>query len=143
VLTFFGTLSASYATGPGSGNGGKGVLINGMPYLLDLVEGGVEENPYFAPNTQVDPELLDGVTKAFANTPHVPVYLIAKKLTEISKIQYIFALMMLKTMEVYQWKFVNLPPEEVNDQRNGVKVDPDNRIQLAKRLQKSIIIDKN
>jgi hypothetical protein len=128
--------------GPGSGNGGKGVLIDGKPYLLDLVEGGVERNPYVDRKIDVDPELLAGVQKAFTNLPLMPTELIARKLTEISKTRYILALLMLRTMGLFQWKFVILPPEEVNDQRQGVTVGVSQQFQLAKRLQRSIIIDK-
>lgn len=143
AVTFFVGSPIVHADGPGSGNGGSGVLLDGKPYLLDLVEGGVEKDPYFNPKVSAAPEILQAVQKIFVNNPQFPVELIARKITEISQIQYVYALLMLKTMEVFQWKLVNLPPEPVNDFRPGVALPNGSRLQLAKRLEKSIIIDKS
>ena len=143
AVTFIVTVAPCFAAeGPGSGNGGKGVVINGNPYLLDLVEAGLEQKAHIDLTLKVDPAVHERVAKAFASEPSFPVDLIALKLTEVMNAEFEQGLLMLKTMEIFQWRLVNLPPAPVNDQRNGVQVELPAYVQLAKRLETAIIIDR-
>lgn len=132
----------SAVEGPGSGNGGKGVMINGKPYLLDLVEGGVEQNPFFAGKPAPNADLLRRVEKIFGSDPNFPRTLIAAKLAEIQAQSYAAAQIILEAMDLYQWRLVNLAPGMVNDQREGVQVNPNDYRQIGKRLSRAIIIDR-
>ncbi|MGE0525994.1 MAG: hypothetical protein AB7G93_08930 [Bdellovibrionales bacterium] len=129
--------------GPGSGNGGKGVLIDGKPFLLDLVEGGVEKSPYFSPDVEVPKDIRDRLVKVFGHDSRFPIDLIGRKLIEVQNTFFQPGFLLLKSMELFRWRFVNLPPASVNDQREGLKANPRQYVQLGKRLQKTIIIDTN
>jgi len=135
--------SSNMQVGPGSGNGGKGVVIKGRLYLLDLVEAGIEKSPFFDETVQVPPYVRARVAQVFATLDDFPVDLVARKLAEIMSRNYAMGLLMLKTMELYRWRFVDIDLAPVHDQREGVKVQEGGYIQLAKRLSVSIIINRS
>ncbi len=131
--------------GPGSGNGGKGVMVEGKLYLFDLVEAGVEKDPYFDPSvtdTQaMQDEIVQNVT--FAKDPSFPVALVAQKLVEVMRNDFVIGALMLKTLELYQWRLVDLDLMPLNDHRQDVKAEAKDLIQLARRETRSILISRN
>jgi hypothetical protein len=135
--------SGSSSEGPGSGNGGKGVLIDGKPYLLDLVEAGLEKSPHFDEKVAVDPKILERVKKIFPDDKVFPVERIAQKISEVMEISFNYGLLMMKTMELFEWRLVAFAPKVVNDQREGVEVKPQDYVQIAKRLHHAIIFDEH
>src|SRR3954468_6367024 len=142
ILAFFCLVSLELHAGPSSGNGGKGVLINGQTYLLDFVEGGIEEHPFFNENVNPDRKIIERVYSVFGNIADFPIEEVAQKLTEIYQQSAAIGILMLKTMELYSWSLVNLPPKPVKDQREGVQVEAANYVQAAKRLRTNIILGR-
>ena len=137
------TSPTALSQGPGSGNGGKGVRLGDKLYLLDLVEAGVEKQPYFNMSIQVSPEISERVALTFSeNEACFPKELISRKLQEIMTFDFSYGLLLLKTMELFQWRVVDLSPTPVNDQREGVQIRADQFVQLAKRLHQQIIFDR-
>ena len=96
------------------GNGGDGVIIGNHIYVLDLVEAGVEENPFFNEEIQIDTEIQSRLEIIFSKIPNMPVNLLARKLSEIKAVDRIFALALLKTAEMYHWRLIN---EKYNDKK--------------------------
>lgn len=122
------------------GNGGDSVLISGKHYLLDLVEAGVEDAPYIDRKIKADANYLRRVKTALpGDFPHD---LIAKKLTEVKNVNPVMSLILLKTLEMYQWKVVNSELLNVRDENSVLKFSQLKVFQAAIRRDSSVLIDK-
>jgi hypothetical protein len=141
LVTIFVTVLANFAVaGPGVSGGGDAVNIGNKYYLLDLVEAGVERNPYIDRNIEVNPKHLARLKVALNDQfPHL---LIAKKLAEVYKVNRFLALAILKTIEAYQWRVVNKSLIDIIDENTDLKVPRQDLYQLAARKNVSILIDR-
>lgn len=83
IVCMLAALPALAVEGHGGGNGGADYVLNGKDYLLDLVEAGVQDDPYFASKV-LDPEIEKLVNEKIGEiaSPKV-VDLVTAKLTEI------------------------------------------------------------
>ncbi len=124
-----------------AGNGGDAILIGNNLYLLDMVEAGVEENPQIDLSAQPSVELQKRVDHAFPQG--FPTDLIAKKLVEIKRVNPMMALVLVKTMELYQWKLVNSALLDIADEHTNLKIPRKNIFQLAIRKSASILVDRS
>jgi hypothetical protein len=125
------------------GNGGGGVILaDGKPYLLDLVEAGVEKSPYFDPDCQTDPVFLARVKKALSSIPNAPAELIARKLTETyNNVDRVLAASLVAAMEMYLWRAEDLSLIPIPDADTVVDIPAGKKIQLAARIGHSIELD--
>ncbi len=130
------------ARGPGSGSGGKGVRVGEKVFLLDFTESGIEQDPAIDPQASLKPEFIVRLAKAFKGDVNFPLKGIAQKLAQILNVDYGFGITLLKTIEAYEWKFVEIEPSRLEDQREGLCIDSDKYVQVGKRLGRVIIIHR-
>ena len=140
-LTKTTLLMASLSSGD-KGNGGDGFVIEGTPYLYDLVEAGVHKTPYFDHNIKLDPYLQGRIEKIFSHAPDLDLKLVTRKLIEIYNVDKIFGISLLYAMELYSWRWVDLSLYDVPDDGDTVvRYNRDMLIQLAVRYNRAITID--
>ena len=90
------------------GNGGYGYEgDDGVLYSLDLVESGVEKNPYLNTSIAIQPDIKKYVDAAFDGVTGIPVIAIEQKLSEIYQISPVFALETARAFHLYSWGTVN------------------------------------
>lgn len=122
------------------GNGGDGIERNGKLYVLDLVEAGVEEAPYFRSGT-VAPSLLKLRLEMAFGSDGYPVDLIARKLVEIADGNPHLSAAIAQVIEEYNWRLVNSSLIDIKDEYTVL--DYKDLKQLAIRKQNTISIDKS
>jgi hypothetical protein len=140
-LCLIGTTSA--LAGNEAGHGGDGLWIGNRLYSLDLVEAGVEKDPYFNARIPVDPAIRARVSKVFASLDGAPIEMISQKLSEISRIDGFVAVTILKSFELFSWRLVQGPLVDVQDEDSALRYDPKKLVQLAVRKGRSILIDRD
>jgi hypothetical protein len=128
--------------GDKEGNGGDALLINGKPYLLDLVEHGIEKSPYFDSKVAIVSDVDQGVEKAFTSFS-VPKQLLKEKLSELYATDEAAAIGIVGTMVMYDWSLVDTPLVDINDVNSPLEFPAQNLVQLAVRLDRSISIRKD
>lgn len=129
------------AAGPGVTGGGDAVKVGNKYFLLDLVEAGVEHNPQIERDIQVNQKHFERLKTALSDEfPHL---MIAKKLAEVSRVNRILAITILKTIESYQWRLVNRSLIDIIDENTDLKIPRKDLYQLAARKNVSILIDRN
>lgn len=141
ILTLLLGTSYALAGGKEAGNGGGGVLEEGKPYLLDLVESGIEKAPFFDTTVEADPVYKARVAQAFSSLPDTPNELVSQKLTEISHLDQVLAASLMKVMELYFWKPIDFTLVHIPDEETVIDIDPSLQVQLAARLEHSIEIN--
>ena len=100
--------------GTKDGGGGYVVQINGQYKLLDFVEGGIEESPY-NPNVNVDPSIAAYLQKNIGGPRADVIERLANKFTLLARTNPGMAFVLIKSAEMYDWKFVNAPIVRLND----------------------------
>lgn len=134
----FGTAFA----GNEKGNGGDGLWLDGKLYSLDLVEAGVEMNPYFDSTVPMNQMILDRLTKKLDSKIY-PVNLLAAKLSEISSVHSKLGIIILKSIEMYQWRLVNSTLMDVQDEDSILAYPKADLVQLATRNLTTVSIDRS
>jgi hypothetical protein len=141
ISTLIGSINCPSAfANKEAGNGGDAIQIGNKLYLLDLVEAGVEENPQIDLTAQPSEELSKRVNQALPQG--FPKTLVAKKLAEIERINPMMARILLKAIEVYQWKLVNSALIDIADENTELKIPKNKLFQLAIRKSASILVDR-
>jgi hypothetical protein len=135
-------LGTSAFAGNEKGNGGDGLWLDGKLYSLDLVEAGVEVNPYFDNTIPMNEVILDRLTKKLDSKVY-PVKLLAAKLSEISSVHTKLAIIILKSIEMYQWRLVNSSLMDVQDENSILAYPSADLVQLATRKLTTISIDRS
>lgn len=130
-------LSLSAFAGDKGGNGGNGVYIHGQFYFFDLVEHGVEKNPYFDPSVTVNAEIKDRLLNTLPS--EFPIELIAKKLSELEKIDPIFSNVIMRAMELYDWVLIESELKTIDDTETILNIELN---QIAVRTNEKIYIDR-
>lgn len=123
------------------GGGGDLVYVNGKYYLLDLLEAGVEENPYIDHSITPNPDYVQRLNSVLP--AGFPNELIAKKMTEIERLNKMTALVLIRTIEAYQWKLVNSALLDIQDEFTDLDIPRQNLLQLAVRKSSTILVDRD
>ena len=124
------------------GNGGDGVIVGNHIYVLDLVEAGVEENPFFNEEIQIDTEIQRRLEVVFSKIPNMPVNLLARKFSEIKALDRILGLALLKTAKMYHWRLINEKFTDNQDENRILDYDPQDIVHLAKRNSRTARLQK-
>jgi hypothetical protein len=130
----------SAIAGERGGNGGDGITIDGKLYVLDLVEAGVEQDPHFGDGTGIIPSVLRKLTAHLGNE-YFPIEKIATKLADIEAIDPVMARIILRGIELYNWRLVSSSLVNVRDE--NTLLDYENLSQLAIRRNGTIMINRN
>lgn len=133
--------SLAFAGGQ-TGNGGIGIFLNNKLKMLDLVEYGVEDNPYFDNDIVSDPLIVERVERHFSkfNLVNVPIEKLSKKLTEVIKRDYKLGILLLGSICEYDWRLISTELRATNDDFSPV--DKNNLVQIAIRQGSTIHIDR-
>ena len=126
------------------GNGGDGVFLNGKYYLLDLVEFGVQEDPYFNHDVAINPVIESKVESAMADLPQNNKFtfvkrLLAQKLSEIELVDPLIAVSLLFSIDFYQWRIVL--PQLINIKDENSLLRDQDFVQLAIRRDQVIMLN--
>lgn len=147
IVLFLVFLSASFVhaqsrEGGVRGGGGDGVLKANKVYSLDLVEVGMELDPFFDSSVPVDFMILTRLqNKLSANL--FPVPLLARKISEVQKADPLFALLLLKAIEFYNWRIVDGSLIDIKDEDSLLDIPRKDLVQIASRSNSSVLIDRN
>ncbi len=135
--------------GDEGGAGGNGILIDGKPYLLDLVEYGIENNVVIDPVFVGHPyyQGIRSSIKALGDVNPLGPFAeeevankVTLKLLEIGTIHSEFAIAIWGAMTSHGWYIVN---QSLIDAWSGTStVDVSNRISLAVRRDKEVRINR-
>lgn len=122
------------------GNGGDGYIDGEKVYVLDLVEAGVEQDPFLEEGIQPDAAVVARIQKAVPFVNAEAAALLSRKLKEIEKKDLKLSWALLTTIEVYHWVLVapgllDIPDEESN-------IDPTKLVQLAIRNGRRIQVSR-
>lgn len=138
--------------GSGVGNGGDALLIRNKPILLDLVEAGVEKNPYV--NHQWDNSIdmfhMYGKVKSAVNLyqysnrqDDIPeMIILAAKFLEIETSNPLLARVLLESIQLYDFRLVNSELVNINDEQSSIDYNPNKLVQLACRRGYTIMINQ-
>lgn len=142
ILSIACCSSIAYAVTGHDGNGGDGIKIDNKIYLFDLVESGLHLVPYFDTNLEIDPNIQQRVNNALYPLSAQVNEKIAKKLTEIYRVDQVFSTVLLQTIEAYSWHVVkDFSLIEINDEDGSDIVIPKKDfVQAAVRSFRSIKI---
>ncbi|MGE3610915.1 MAG: hypothetical protein AB7I27_15095 [Bacteriovoracaceae bacterium] len=125
--------------GERGGNGGDGIWVGNKLYSLDLVEAGVEEDPYFDSSIVPNQRTVQRLKRTF-NSSQYPVNLIAQKMEEIKNLSPVFSQLLIMVSEQYQWRLVNSELIDIKDEDS--LLNSNRLVQLAIRKERTILIDK-
>jgi len=140
LLTVMVSLFALNAHAGREGHGGDALIRNGKLYLLDLVEAGVEEAPYFNDAIKPGEYFLETVQKTFKSQPVQFQNRLAQKLTEISKISDLMASAITEAIKLYSFRFVATDLIDVPDEDSSLSYDSNALVQIAIRREMIIMI---
>ncbi len=131
------------------GAGGNGMLIDGKPYLLDLVEYGIENNPYIEPGYVKHKQyasvksILDKLADSNETNPFQDSILrenLTLKILEIGSVHSQLALSVLWALQAHSWYIVNKALIDAWAGTSSLIVS--DRISLAVRNFKEIRINR-
>jgi len=137
VLVGLSTLNAQAGR---EGHGGDALMKGDKLYLLDLLEAGVEDAPYFNDKIQAEPYYLESIQKTFRSQSAAFQNRLAQKLTEISKVSELTAIALTEAIKVYSFRFVDSDLVDVADEDSSLSYDPKSLVQLAIRRGMVILI---
>lgn len=138
LLSVF-SIPTSYASKE-VGNGGNGLLMNGVPVVLDLVEAGVDTAPFFDDSIEINHALLLELKKGLPQFPETHK-LMARKLSEIEKISPPIAWALAESFRLFNIRVVNETLVNIHDDDSVVDYDPSVMVQLAIRRGTSIFLN--
>jgi hypothetical protein len=124
------------------GNGGVGVGINNKIYMLDLVEYGIQDQPYFGKKTPIG-GIRETLTSIFADTnlTNIPLDNFEQKISDVMNVDYFMARTMLEAMKGLDWRLVDSSLIRLNDE--NTVLNPQNIEQVAIRVGLVVYIDKS
>ena len=122
------------------GHGGDGVRQDGKIYLLDLIDAGVKDQPYF--NEQIIPTkyYLEAVKKSFPTQKSEFHDRLAQKLTEISTYSENTAKVLASAMQLFSFRFVQASLVDIPDEDSSLDYPDEQMVQLAIRRGRVIQI---
>ena len=145
VVAFCGT-QLCFAGNEG-GAGGDGVLLGEELFPIDLVEAGIENNPYIDSSLENHPALPGVILRLEVplrplNDPEA-IRMVAIKLIEISRVSIPLALTLLQTIEAYRWVLVNHSLVDVKDEDTVLEIGAGKLVQLAIRRLHSVMVSRD
>lgn len=152
ILSTFVIGALAMAGGKEVGNGGDGYVDDyGKIHVLDLVESGVEDDPYLSEEIEPLPFIQARVNRALMLMPQAPLALLTRKISHIYQLDQIMAYNLLYALEAYSWKpvkkgkLMDISDEDsILDVADDIFDEPDRKlVQLAIRREKSIHYDLN
>jgi hypothetical protein len=128
----------------GGAHGGVGIVLDRKIYLLDLVEAGVQKDPFFDADVPTRPDFQEQVDLALTNLKlkQSTRVLIAKKLSELDRISRSAALEILLGMKMYSWRMVDAKLMPTYDEHTAILRPEGTRVQLASRTTRTIMLSK-
>jgi hypothetical protein len=141
----FGGIIHSRADGgsTGVGNGGDGLQLNGKVYVLDLVESGAEESPFFDPRFQAREQFTIRLQRTLGHLPDLNIQKLSRKLNELARVvSPFFARMLLQTIEKFNWVVVSQTLVDIPDEDSVLDYPAGMLIQLAVRRDTVIRIGR-
>ena len=123
------------------GHGGDGVLIDGVPYVLDLVEIAQYKNPYFRDANYYDVEIKNFIRNHLDIADEDAIY-IAAKLMELKFMAPIYYFQLLTQLKQMDWFIVNRSLKDVKDEDTVFEFSEGELVQLAIRRSFKITIDQ-
>lgn len=135
------TNSLTVAFAGQEGHGGDGLIINGKPYLLDLVEAGVEDKPLYNANIKINPLIMQSLTRSLPQFDSATNKL-AKKLSEIHAVSPRIAWALTYSFDFYDFRLVNPSLVNIPDEDSSIDYNPKDLVQLAIRKGPSILINR-
>lgn len=143
ALLFLSLFSVnSFANGYVIGNGGDAIYIDGRLYARDLVENGVESNPYFG--ELFDPSLTQ-IINHLDNKHKNLVYsreLLHRKLSDLNAIHPNLGHYIAMALSNYKWRLVNIPLATTASKGEIFLGLRKSLVQIANRLDRDIRIHK-
>lgn len=140
ILLFSAFTSSVVYASKEVGNGGNGLLLNGKPIVLDLIEAGVDDAPFFDNSVELNPLLLEEVKKGLSNFPETHK-LIAQKLSEVEKKSPAIAWALAESFRLFNIRVVNEALVNIHDDDSVIDYDPAIMLQLAIRRGTSIFLN--
>lgn len=151
------SVTPARAEGHGPGNGGNAVLVDGKLYLLDLVEAGVQKNPYIqnindfrsCQDNECTVRKFNSSEGRFLARAYS--YFREKKfdfettrlLTEkLLSLNTLVRDELLLAIVLYQWRLTDLPLEEVKGIKSPLDLSQTTVYQLAYRRDNAILINR-
>ncbi len=131
--------SSSYA-GREAGNGGNGIKIGSKIYLLDLVEAGVEQSPYFDASSKADPSDVQVIKESLSFIDDATADLFARKINELRTLDPLSAWVVMLGVNSYEWSLVGPALIPVGDEETNLDLDSSQVVQLAIRAGRRILI---
>lgn len=119
------------------GNGADGLIVDSKLYLRDLVEAGVETQPYFG--DKIDARLAERIKVLSIDKTRLPYSeeLLVRKLSDLNRIYPYFGDYIFEALQSYQWLAVQAPLFLLPDPETVVDL-PFERVQIANRLDFTI-----
>lgn len=131
------------------GNGGEGTCpdrssqepCHTVIYLRDLYQANLHLAPYLG--DEIDPEIEKEVNASEAvRSIGISKSLLARKLTDLQKMQLHFGHIVLSAIEVYRWQFVDSALKLLPDDAPIEEIPDSWRVPVANRFQDVIRIDR-
>lgn len=152
IMAMLLTASLSYGQNPAPSQnlsrgsegvgGGGGVVRGNKTYVVDLVEAGVEDHPFFDPAVKADPEFSKKIALALKDVPNAPVDLLSRKLNEIYTFcDHATPSAVIEMLELYSWQMVDFSLVHIPDENIVVDVLAKDQVQLAARTHQAVKID--
>ena len=107
------------SAGGHAGNGGDCVIIDEIPYLLDLVEAGIHTDPYFANRNDFYPKLRDRIM-THVDVEESVANLIAAKIKEIDTAAPFFGYLIKLSLFSLYWTFLDQELMDIDDHGDTV-----------------------
>lgn len=123
-------------------HGGDGLIINGKPYLLDLIEHGVEKMVTFSPpgKCSLSKETLRDMLNPSINEKNVRE-IITQKLYELCTVSNYAAVAISKASNSLFYSYVKLSLVNIKDEETPLQYPKDKLVQLAVRQNNRVLID--
>lgn len=142
VLCF--TTVAHAGLGTNSGGGGGGIVSGDHVYVVDLVEAGVESQPFFDPSVPSNKDFSSRISQALSSVPNVPVDLISQKLNEIyAQYDHLLPEEIIVTLETFDWQMLDFTLTPIPDEHQVVNIPPQDQVQLAARIDGAVKLDSH
>ena len=136
-------LSTMVLSGPGfagdkGGNGGDGILYEGVPYVLDLVEAGVELSPVYNTTLALDKKIVSELKISLESFPEVQTKM-SQKLTELNHFREGLGLLIAVSFRLFNYSMVNFDLIDIKDENTLIDSA---RVQLAIRSGRDILLNR-
>lgn len=139
----FGLLHPLISQAGRDSGGGGGVIRGNSVYVVDLVEAGVENSPFFDDSIPENPDFSKQISAALKNVPNVPVALISRKLNEIyTQFDHFIPIEVILMMQTYRWQMLDFSLVHIPDETPVVDVPVADQVQLAARVGGAVKLDK-